>query len=104
METQTLGRSRLLQRCIVVSMVRKQLYIDDELDRALKARAARTGRSEADHVRAALRDYLADSARADDSDGVDPLLDLIGLVDDEDGPDDVAAQHDHYLYGAAKTA
>lgn len=32
----------------------------------------------------------------------DPLEALIDLVDDPDGPDDVAVNHDHYLYGAAK--
>lgn len=32
----------------------------------------------------------------------DPLLDLVGLVDDPEGPDDVAEEHDHYLYGAPK--
>jgi hypothetical protein len=34
--------------------------------------------------------------------GVDPLDGLVGLVDDLDGPDDVAEEHDHYLYGAPK--
>jgi hypothetical protein len=28
-----------------------------------------------------------------------PLLDLVGLVDDTDGPEDVAHRHDDYLYG-----
>jgi hypothetical protein len=32
----------------------------------------------------------------------DPFLRLIGLVDDPDGPDDVAVNHNHYLYGAPK--
>jgi len=79
-------------------MIRKQLYIDEDLDRALKVLAAWTGRSEAEHVRAALRRYLADQAlpRSDD----DPLLELVGMVDDQQGPDDVAANHDRYLYGA----
>ena len=39
-------------------MRRKQLYLDDAADRALKRLAARTGRSEAYHVREALRRYL----------------------------------------------
>ena len=34
--------------------------------------------------------------------GDDPLERLIGLVPDEAGPDDVAEEHDHYLYGAPK--
>jgi hypothetical protein len=32
----------------------------------------------------------------------DPVLRLIGVVDDADGPTDVAVNHDHYLYGAPK--
>jgi hypothetical protein len=77
-------------------MIRKQLYIDEELDRALKVLAAWTGQSEAEHVREALRRYLADHAlqRSDE----DPLLELVGLVDDPNGPDDVARNHDEYLY------
>jgi hypothetical protein len=34
--------------------------------------------------------------------GDDPLERLIGLVDDPEGPTDVAVNHDHYLNGAAK--
>lgn len=81
-------------------MVRKQMYIDEDLHRGLKALAARTGRSEADHVRAALREYLREHRPAPVD--RDPLLDLVGLVDDPEGPDDVAEEHDHYLYGAPK--
>ncbi len=83
-------------------MIRKQLYIDKELDEALKELASRSGRSEAAHVRAALRAYLGRDATAP-RDGDDPMLALIGLVDDE-GPDDVAVHHDHYLYGVSKSA
>ena len=32
----------------------------------------------------------------------DRLKRLIGLVQDASGPDDVAENHDHYLYGAPK--
>lgn len=83
-------------------MIRKQLYIDEGLERGLKALAARTGRSEAEHVRAALRSYIDGQQLATPSSGHDPLLDLIGLVGNPDGPDDVAVNHDHYLYGAPK--
>ena len=79
-------------------MKRKQLYLEEETDRALKRLAARTGRSEAFHVREALRRYL-DKPREEEE---DPLLRLIGLVNDPEGPDDVAVNHDHYLYGAPK--
>jgi hypothetical protein len=79
-------------------MRRKQIYLDDASDRALKRLAARTGRSEAFHIREALQRYLASSGDSGD----DPLERLIGLVADETGPDDVAEEHDHYLYGAPK--
>jgi plasmid stability protein len=39
-------------------MIRKQLYLDDDLDHELKLLAGRTGLSEAEHVRRALRRYL----------------------------------------------
>jgi hypothetical protein len=85
-------------------MVRKQLYIDDDLDEALKSMSVRTGRSEADHVRTALRLYFEQERSHPHLAGLDPLLDLIGLVDDRGGPDDVALNHDHYLYSAPKMA
>jgi hypothetical protein len=79
-------------------MRRKQLYLDEASDRALKRLAARTGRSEAFHVREALRRYLGEQPIGEG----DPLERLIGLVDDPGGADDVAENHDHYLYGAPK--
>lgn len=82
------------------TMVRKQIYIDEELDEGLKVLSAKTGEPEAAHVRAALRGYL-DAHRAS-VEGADPLYELIGLVDDAHGPSDVAEEHDHYLYGAPK--
>ena len=83
----------------VCCMRRKQVYIDPPTERALKWLAAHTGRSESWHVRAALRAYLEKERATDEN---DPFLALIGLVDDPDGPDDVAVNHDHYLYGAPK--
>jgi hypothetical protein len=79
-------------------MRRKQIYLDEANERALKRLAARTGRSEASLIREALQRYLAPSSDHED----DPLERLIGLVPDETGPDDVAEEHDHYLYGAPK--
>lgn len=79
-------------------MIRKQLYITESLDRGLKRLAASTGQSEAAHVRAALRDYLDRQLPAEE----DPLGGLVGLVEDEDGPVDVAERHDKYLYEAAE--
>jgi hypothetical protein len=79
-------------------MRRKQLYLDEATDRALKRLAARTGRSEASHVREALAAYVERELAVDE----DPLEKLIGLVGDAEGPDDVAENHDHYLYGAPR--
>ena len=79
-------------------MIRKQLYLDEANERALRRLAARTGQSEAHHVREALRQYLSTRPEVD----ADPLGRLIGLVDDPDGPTDQAVNHDHYLYGAPK--
>lgn len=82
-------------------MIRKQLYIDEELNDGLRVIAGQSGRSEAEHVRTALREYL-DRHRHGDAAEDDPLLGLIGLVGDPDGPTDVAANHDEYLYGSAR--
>jgi hypothetical protein len=80
-------------------MRRKQLHLDESSEQALKRLAARTGRSEASHLREALRRYLGDQAVGEG----DPLERLIGFVPDRSGPDDVAENHDHYLYGTRKT-
>lgn len=79
-------------------MIRKQLYITRQLDRDLKRLAATSGESEAAHVRAALAAYLMQHLPRE----ADPLAALIGLVEDEDGPTDVAEQHDKYLYEVAE--
>lgn len=79
-------------------MRRKQLYLDESTERALRRVAAQSGRSEAAVVREALQRYVAELPMPAE----DPLERLIGLVDDPAGPNDVAEEHDHYLYGAAK--
>lgn len=81
-------------------MRRKQLYLDEASDRALKRLAAQTGRSEASHVREAIALYLGEHQ----PETTDALSQLVGLVPDTSGPDDVAENHDHYLYGAPKVA
>lgn len=83
-------------------MIRKQLYIDEDLERGLKRLSRRTGRPEADHVREALRTYLASERAEDTQETRDPLLDLVGMVKEQQGPTDVAEEHDHYLYGAPR--
>lgn len=85
-------------------MTRKQLYIDDDLNEGLRHLAARTGRSEADHVREALRQYLQPTRRYENTDDSDALLELVGLAGDVVGPADGALRHDDYLYGADRSA
>lgn len=80
-------------------MIRKQLYIDEDLERQLKLIARQSGQPEAHHVREALRAYLS---RHLPRPARDPWLSVVALVDDADGPTDVAADHDHYLYGAPR--
>lgn len=79
-------------------MIRKQLYIDEELHQALKELAAQSGRSEADHVREALRAYLPTQLTDDEID----LRTFAGIIDDDEAPDDLAAELDHYAYGTPK--
>lgn len=83
---------------MLLHMRRKQLLLDEELDEMLKDVAARTGRSESDHVRSALRSYLSQEVDADQ--GVD-LADFAGVIDD-DAPADLASELDHYAYGTPK--
>ena len=81
-------------------MIRKQLYLDEALNRDLKTVARRSGESEATHVRRALRRYLDTQLDTADVDEDDPLLELVGLAGETDAPTDLARNHDRYLYGA----
>ncbi|MBW3603502.1 MAG: ribbon-helix-helix domain-containing protein [Actinobacteria bacterium] len=81
-------------------MIRKQLYLDEGLERDLKTVARRSGESEAAHVRRALRTYLDAQLYDIDGDDDDPLLELVGLAGDVAAPADLARNHDRYLYGA----
>jgi len=80
---------------MLIHMIRKQVYIDEEQERGLKRMSALSGEPEAVHVRAALRAFL-DANLPSSAD--DPLERIVGLVPDVEGPDDVAANHDRYLY------
>ena len=76
-------------------MRRTNMYIDDDLDDALRQVAALEGRSAAAIVRDAIRAYLNDPARRPRDD--DPFRPLIGAF--AGGPGDAALNHDRYLYG-----
>lgn len=83
-------------------MIRKQIYIDDDLDASLKLLAVKTGQSEAAHVREALRKYI-EQVRDGLIQDNDAFAGVAGMVDDPNLPTDIADQHDHYLYGSRKT-
>ena len=78
---------------------RKQIYLELASEHTLKKIATETGLSEAEHIRRAVRAYV-DQQRSDRQSGQpDPLLQLIGICDDSNGPGDGALHHDRYLYG-----
>lgn len=70
-------------------MRRIQIYIEEELDEALQAEAAREGRSKA----ALIRECVASRYAAPESLESDPMTALVGAIDAE--PGDV----DEIVYG-----
>ena len=79
------------------NLKRKQIYLDEESDRALKRLALTTKISEAEHIRRAVKKYIAKQKGKIAKE--DPLQRLIGLCDEPDGPTDASVHHDRYLYG-----
>jgi metal-responsive CopG/Arc/MetJ family transcriptional regulator len=75
------------------TMRRTQIYLEEDVDRELRAVAAAEGRSAADLIREALRRYLAERKGAE----ADPILALAGTI--AGLPRDAAAEHDRDLYG-----
>jgi len=73
-------------------VLRKQIYLEESLDRELRKAAAAEGRSAAAVIREAVRGYLERRGRPGD----DPLRRLIGAFDF--GPADGSVEHDRYLY------
>jgi plasmid stability protein len=76
------------------TMRRTQIYLDEDLDRDLRAVAAAEGRSAADLIREAVRRYLAERSGGGP---VDPIAAMIGTIDGL--PPDAASEHDRDLYG-----
>lgn len=81
----------------MANLKRKQIYLDEECDRILKALSLATRVSEAEHIRRAVRNYIA--KQKTEVTKKDPLKELIGLCDKPDGPTDASIHHDKYLYG-----
>ena len=75
-------------------MRRTQIYLDEELDAALRQLAAAEGRSAAALIRDAVRGYLTERRT---SSGDDPILAAAGTVSGL--ARDAAEQHDRDLYG-----
>ena len=79
------------------NLKRKQIYLDEENDRALKNLALTTNISESEHIRRAVKIYIAKQKGKIVEE--DPLRKLIGLCDKPEGPSDASIHHDRYLYG-----
>ncbi len=77
----------------IIAMRRTQIYIDDELDDALRQVATVQGRSAAAIIRDAVRAYLQASDTLEQD---DPFRSIIGAY--SGGPIDSAENHDYYLY------
>jgi hypothetical protein len=82
-----------------MALKRKQIYLDAASDNTLKKLAKETGLSTAEHIRRAVKSYVDQCNRTRSGGAADPLLDLIGICDDADAPQDGALHHDRYLYG-----
>jgi hypothetical protein len=85
----------------VYTMKRKQIYIEEEQERAIKAIAERRRVPEALVIREALAEYVTDHempviARPEDH----PLWGIVGIG--KAGVTDGSVNHDYYLYGAPK--
>jgi len=82
-------------------MKRKQIYLDQQVDKRLKLLAGQTGLSAAEHIRRALDAYLEKQDVAGEEE--DPILKFIEMVEAEGptsgAPRDGAENHDFYLYG-----
>lgn len=80
-------------------MKRKQIYISEEIEGAVKDLAVLRGVPEAVIIREAMEQYLKKYEHKMLK-KENPLRKLIGLF--TDGPKDSSVNHDHYLYGAPK--
>lgn len=81
----------------MTALKRKQIYLDEESSRALKRLALTSEISEAEHIRRAVKKYIA--KQKNEMAEEDPLRKVIGLCDKPDGPTDASIHHDKYLYG-----
>lgn len=84
----------------VYTMERHQIYLDREQRRELARLAEQEGASVSHVIREAVAAYIATKKRRPEADSEEnPLLALIGMIDDPDAPMDGAVNHDKYIYG-----
>ncbi len=81
----------------MTNLKRKQIYLDEESNRALKILSLETKISESEHIRRAVKKYIGNQKPA--IMGEDPIKQLIGLCKNPSGPVDASIHHDNYLYG-----
>ena len=79
----------------MANLKRKQIYLDEESDRALKLLAIETKISESEHIRRADAKYISKQTTAIAE--KDPIQEIIGLCDNPHGPTDASVHHDRYL-------
>ncbi len=91
----------------VYTMKRKQIYIEEEQERAIKRIARERGVPEAVIIREAMDSYLSEERAPYDAnnegEGIlgtekDPIMQLIGLLDYPDGPRDGSRTYKRDLY------
>ncbi|NMB12419.1 MAG: ribbon-helix-helix protein, CopG family [Firmicutes bacterium] len=78
-----------------VRMQRMQFYIEPELRNDLEALAKHRNVSMAELIREAIRGFVI---REMPKREMDPILDIIGMIESPDGPTDVGKNHDRYIY------
>jgi hypothetical protein len=87
------------------NMVRTQVYLPQATYKALVERAEKQGLTMAVQIRAALDEYLQRTQTEEDGPILqpdDPLFSMMGIFDS--GVNDLAVNHDYYLYGMPKRA
>lgn len=77
-------------------MVRKQTYIFPEQDEELKKLAKIKMVTEAEIIREALDNFISQEKKRLQE---NPLLEIVGISDETEGPQDGSVNHDRYLYG-----
>lgn len=81
----------------VSTMIRTQIYLDKEIQQALRTRSVAEGRSVAAIIREAVAQFIRPPKRAGKA---DPFLAIAGKF--SGGPGDAAERHDAYLYRRKK--